>query len=992
VRTIKIILGFLCLVIILSGIFCGYVLSNTLETKNENPTLNSVGPGGGGALYQPAFNPQDSNNFFITCDMSSSFVTHDGGKTFQSMLLGREISYAGMPRWWFTPHDENTVFATVGTIVYVSYDKGRSWDFMFPSRDLYIGLAHTSISGAAQPHFKEGTLRANPSVLISFYAHPTNPNILYTMSSGKSYGWPTIPAEIYRSTDKGKTWEVFKTLDDAPWIDAASNGNKFAIWVDQLQGTTAQMMLFENELRIVTHQGMFRLNSETGETIWNKRIDVDRYTASSTSGFGGTTNMVVSDNKMTVYMTMWEGVKPARYVNGVYKSTDFGVTWQSITSNFIEIARTIEGRTIEQHFADTWFDGWTITNVTFGHLATSNGKIYVTYKGNDWRVNGMAMTEDEGITWTIVLIGTNKNQRSGFGGYANQFNVVGPTEDRHGNTAFSGVASHGLAVSPSNSNKVITTNMTDAWMTINGGEKWSSLANQRTDDGRKPVPQTGETPFWSTSGIEPAAQHTLAIDPFNQNHHLTGWTDVGIYESFDGGKSWTHKTVSNPYASNSHTISFSPHDEDLILAAYTSRQSTGIADIISVNEPNAARAGGISRSVDGGKTWTISVLGDPTANILSDPNNSGLPRRSIINSIIFDPKNKDVVYVLCSGAGVYKSTNGGVTFIPFSNGVALRTNGAYQGIVGTMRLSKDGKELLLVNDGIAYKLNILNQDNTWAAIKGPKDTKVVRMDKEKDGILYATTELQVLSENQVPFGNSGTRADIGRGGAWVSIDNGESWRQIFTDIYQVTDIMSDSYRPNIIYLTSREGKVYASNQGDETTLLDWIKLENFNFYAPTQIFENPQNSKLIYVTTNCGGTWKLEVPFDDITIEEKTSVEEVINKLNLSPIYTVEIRNMTGVLITNKSNVGTGSTITIKNQKGEITKIYTVIVKGDITGDGLVNFIDIIRGIQYVYDPPENFEWTETIRKAGRVTGEEGYPGFADIIKIIRYVYEGVRW
>gem|GEM_PF-1488235 len=849
------------------------VVEGAPVNNHGNAPFNSVGPGGGGALYHPAFNPQDANNFFITCDMGSSFVTHDGGKSFQSVLLGRSVSFGGMPRYWFTPHDSNTVFATVGNIVYASYDKGRTWDFMFPSRDDYVGLAHTSTTGGAQPHFKEGTLQANPHVLISFLADPNDANVLYTMSSGRSHGWPTIPAEIYRSADRGKTWQVFKTLDDAPWLDAASNGNKFAIWVDQLQGTTAQMMLFDGELRIATHQGMFRLNAETGETIWNRRIDVGRYTASATSGFGGTTNMVVEDGEMTVYMTMWEGSRPVRYVNSVYKSTDFGVTWESITDNFIEDARTLEGRTIGQHFADTWFDGWAITNVTFSHVVTSGGKIYVSYRGNDWRVQGLAMTEDEGETWQIVLIGANKNQRNGFGGYANQFDVVGPIEDRHGNTAFSGVASHGLAVNPANPGQVITTNMIDAWMTKDGGNTWTSLASQRTDGGRAPVPLAEETAFWRTSGIEPAGQHILAVNPFNKNHMLSGWTDISIFESFDGGKTWTHKTVvdrrsaanggdgSNGHGGNSHAIAFDPHNEGVILAAYTSRQSASVNDIAAVNAPDAARAGGIARSTDGGETWSRSYLGEPAGTLLSDPNNSGLPRRSIISSIAFDPANKGVVYVLASGAGVYKSTDGGVTFAPINSGVALQTNGAYQGIAGAMRLSDDGKTLLLVNDGVAYRLDIVKQASTWTAVKGPNSTKVVRLEMDSNGALYAATELQELSADRIPFGAGGTRADIGLGGAWVSTDGGETWRQIFNDMYRVTDIASDSRDANILYLTSREGKVYASNQGTKTTLADWVELDGFNFYAPTNIFENPQNPKLIYVTTNCGGTWSLAIPF-----------------------------------------------------------------------------------------------------------------------------------
>lgn len=837
--------------------------SSANAVDNGTVVLSSVGPGGGGAIYHPAFNPQDSNNFYLTCDMGSSFVTRDGGKTFQNVLLGRGVSFAEMPRYWFTPHDANTVFATVGNIIYVSYDKGRSWDFMFPSAKDYIGLAHESTTGAAQPQFKKGTLIANPHVLISFLADPSNPNILYTLSSGRSHGYPTIPAEVYRSTDRGETWHVFKTLNDAPHIDAAGNGSKFAIWVDQLQGTSAQMMLYNGELRITTHQGMFRLNEKTGETIWNTRIDTARYTA-TTSGLGSTTNMVVKDGKMTVYMVKWEGESVSRYINGVYKSTDFGATWELISRNFITDARTLEGRTISQHFTDTWFDGWAITNVTFSHLATSGNKLYVVYRGNDWRTNGIAMTEDEGKTWKIVLIGANKNPRNGFGGYANQFDTIGPIEHLHGNTGWSGISTQGLGVNPSNPDQVLSTNMAAAWFTTNGGDSWSNLASVRTDTGAQPVPAAGTTPFWTTSGIEPAAQHTLAIDPFDNNHRLTGWTDIGIYESFDGGKSWTPKKVSNPYAGNSHAIAFDPHNKGVILAAYTTRQGISVSDIATVNAPNAARAGGLARSADGGKTWTTSVLGDPSGTLLSDPNNSGLPRRSIISNIVHDPKHKNIVYVLASGAGVYKSTDGGITFAPLSHGIALQSSGAYKGISGTMRLSQDGNTLSLTNGGIAYQLDIANQATTWTAIAGPQNAKITRL--EMDGnTLYATTALQELSKDPTPFGSSGTRANLGRAGAWASTDNGATWRQIFTDMYQATDIVSDSRNPEILYMSTREGKVYASQKGSKTTLSDWVELDGLDFYAPTHIFEDPTNPKIIYTTTNCGGTWRLNIPFSTST-------------------------------------------------------------------------------------------------------------------------------
>ena len=878
----------------------------------------TVGPGGGGALYHPAINPHDSDNIFITCDMGSSFVSCDGGKTFKPLLLGRSAAYSGMPRWWFTPHDENTVYATVGTIVYVSRDKGLSWDFLFPSKDDYAGLAHTGTStavGNVQPHFKTGTLQAN-YCLMSFYAHPTDKNILYALSAGKSYGYGGISgawsstiersATVYWTQDGGKTWEVFKELTGR------------AIWVDQLQGNAAQMTLFQDELRIVTHQALFRIDTASRDIIAEHRIDSAQYFGSA--GFGGNSHIVIENNQMTVYMTMWEGTQNTeKYANQICKSTDFGQTWQPITTHFLETARTLQGRTFHQHLYDTWIDNaeqfMQNKRVTFRFAAAVGEKLYVSFSGGDWRVDGLAMTENDGESWTLLYLGANKVQRASMGGYENQYTHISPIDARSSNTSFSGTNGKGLIVNEHNPNQIIITNMIDAYMTLDGGETWSNLASCRTDGGSEPVPAANETPFWTTTGIEPAGQGTLAINPFDLNHHLTGWTDIGMFESFDGGKSWTYRTVSGLPSGNCHAIAFNPHKEGVVLAAFTSRQSAVLADIVSVNSPDAARAGGMARSTDGGKIWAISYLGEATTNLLTDPNNSGLPLRAIINGIVFDPLNNDIVYALCSGAGVYKSSDGGITWTYFNNGIALQTHTVggvtQQGIYGNIRLGKDNKTLFLTNDGIAYKLDIHNQANVWIPLNSPDNTKINRIEMDEEGNLYATTSLQLLSNNAIPF-NGSTRSDVGLGGAYVSADNGNTWQQIFDEIYQVTDIKSDSRNSNLLYLTARMGKIYTSDKGTETTMADWSEAEGFHFHHPTQIFEDPQDQNRFYVATNCGGTWSIPIPQNHDTTNTTTNhlPDEKILKIYPNPtngkltinneqltIENVEIYDMQGRLL-----------------------------------------------------------------------------------------------
>jgi len=42
-----------------------------------------IGPGGGGAMFHPTVSPHDTNTVLIACDMSGSYITHDGGKSWR---------------------------------------------------------------------------------------------------------------------------------------------------------------------------------------------------------------------------------------------------------------------------------------------------------------------------------------------------------------------------------------------------------------------------------------------------------------------------------------------------------------------------------------------------------------------------------------------------------------------------------------------------------------------------------------------------------------------------------------------------------------------------------------------------------------------------------------------------------------------------------------------------------------------------------------------
>jgi len=127
-------------------------------------------------------------------------------------------------------------------------------------------------------------------------------------------------------------------------------------------------------------------------------------------------------------------------------------------------------------------------------------------------------------------------------------------------------------------------------------------------------------------------------------------------------------------------------------------------------------------------------------------------------------------------------------------------------------------------------------------------------------------------------------------------------------------------------------------------------------------------------------------------IQGETTMQELVQTIVMPANYTIGVTNINGQSLMSNQHVGTGSTIIIKDQTGKIIKEYKVVIKGDITADGIVNLFDITTLIQYVFNPKENFSWDESIKKAAKTSNSVGEPGLFDIQSLINYCYNGVEW
>ena len=85
-----------------------------------------TGPGGGGSTFIPTFSYTTPFEFLIRCDMSGSYLTHNGGKSYQQINFPN-----GASGYAFDPKDSNTIF--IGSaFLNRSKDGGKTWEAIFP--------------------------------------------------------------------------------------------------------------------------------------------------------------------------------------------------------------------------------------------------------------------------------------------------------------------------------------------------------------------------------------------------------------------------------------------------------------------------------------------------------------------------------------------------------------------------------------------------------------------------------------------------------------------------------------------------------------------------------------------------------------------------------------------------------------------------------------------------------------------------------------------
>jgi photosystem II stability/assembly factor-like uncharacterized protein len=254
--------------------------------------------------------------------------------------------------------------------------------------------------------------------------------------------------------------------------------------------------------------------------------------------------------------------------------------------------------------------------------------------------------------------------------------------------------------------------------------------------------------------------------------------------------------------------------------------------------------------MDAGQSWALS--------------NQGLEKVNA-RSIAFDPHNEGTIYIGALFAGVFRSTDGGASWQPYSAGM-----GPYS--IVTMNWDATGTELYAAAaDGFAYKL--LPNTSTWALLSvGLPQTPIGEIFPHPTlpHVLFASTGQGIYLtiddgatwylSNSTP---SGLMLSDGlgfafyaigvHGGLYATADVGTSWFNAligFQNVFVGTLAAVNNNNTSVLYAGSDFGPWITASGG-----APWGLVPNFE-RSIFELIADPSNSGTLYIGTEKDGVWK----------------------------------------------------------------------------------------------------------------------------------------
>ncbi|MDQ7817695.1 MAG: T9SS type A sorting domain-containing protein [Melioribacteraceae bacterium] len=516
------------------------------------------------------------------------------------------------------------------------------------------------------------------------------------------------------------------------------------------------------------------------------------------------------------------------FYDGLYRSTDEGVSWQKVLNAIVKCIASKDstiyisgnGTYKSTDGGKTWIDigkngnmSWT----TISMLVTSK-YIFISAP------NGVFRSEDDGLTWqSLTVLPLNRNYY-----------------------LYSMVEKNNKLYATQNRELIFSMDFGETWENVSGVTGSTGLNFICTDKiyvstniGIFSSDDDGSTWEKENDGLEyiHSAVQSIAI----KDSSILMNSDTGIYKSNDHGQNWNKiKNLGGTLFVDGSTIysGLSKSIDNGMTWISISNGLPSFRTLWSIIKKDGilflGTSEGVYKSLDDGTTWTVS-------------NNGFTPVSEIYSMISYNVN----IYV-SNWFGVYKSTDNGNswTYIGLNNIKALASgnNYIYSGSFDSQ--NQDFQKL--------YRMSLTNQQ--WQEVLTTNNVQTIATSGQN---IFVGTEKGIL----------------------LSIDEGLTWRE-FNEGIGKTQITCFAISDRYVYAGTKDHSVWKRPLAEIITNLDSKEKETPSFFYLSQNYPNPFNPETtISYTIPKGAHVTLKV-HDSLGREIKTLVNEEKSPGNYKVLFS----------------------------------------------------------------------------------------------------------